>query len=83
MLNISYQIHNTLLQYADFLAGQLSRNDYEKVVPSVQELWGEYGIESGIVLSLNRPKVVTAMRVSAACSGFLPRLIIFRPMIGW
>lgn len=68
--DIETQIHNTLLQYADFLAGQLSANDYEKVVPSVEELWGDYGIEAGVVLSLNRPKVVAAMRVSHIWSLF-------------
>lgn len=59
-----YQIHATLYQYIDFLATVLSPQEYSNLVPSLADLWGTYGIESGIAFQMIRPKVLTAMRVS-------------------
>ncbi|MBW0462346.1 hypothetical protein O181_002061, partial [Austropuccinia psidii MF-1] len=54
-----------LFQYIDFLRGQLACrdiSDYEKALPTIDEMWGKYHIDPSIIFQVWRPVLSAAVR---------------------
>lgn len=48
----------------EFLAAAFDADELASMVPQVDELMGEYGIEAAVAFDIARPKLLRAMRVS-------------------
>lgn len=59
------QITTTLNQMHDYFTLLSTSADYERVVPSLGDLWKEYEVEAPLAFAFYRPRVTKALRVSS------------------
>ena len=63
-LFISIQVHRSLVQYLEFLAANIAKEEYCKLIPDIGTLVKEYRLEPEVAFQLLRPKLLWLMNVS-------------------
>ena len=60
--NLFDQCQQVLFQYLDFLSSNFGAEQFSKMVPSLQELWVQNGIDAGVAFQIVRPSLHLAIK---------------------
>lgn len=66
--NLFDQCQQVLFQYLDFLSSNFGLEQFSKMVPDLQELWVQHGIDAGVAFQIVRPSLHLAMQNADAAA---------------